>query len=351
MLSIDMGGTKTAILFETKDEKKMFEREMKEEFKGVKEKKSFFLNDLENLLHLTNDLSKHAQICVYSTKDLLQGENFFYALERINEKTPVLMSYPHTVCKIESEGKYMIENFSKFSVPFKIKVDLSLMLNDLVAFTFFHAYRFFEEMKRTTDAVLRKTINENLPNPVVGVQIGTGLNAFWITLQEFENGSFMKKIVEAGHMTFVFSGLKCSCGRVGCAEQYLSGGGIEAEYKKPAKEKLMENGFKEKYEEMLSMYLSSLVLAYDPIKMVVGGSLIKSVDKGRLKNKIYESLNAYKDYANAVKLDRKERGILKIWEIIEKTSEFSFPLPIEFDESFFPNIFGVYLCYSKYFKN
>ncbi len=340
MLSIDMGGTKTAVLFENKTEKKAFEERLKKEYGKVKEKNTITYEDFKSKLDIV-DLSEDSCISIYSTEEILKDETFFHILEEMNDEIPVLMSYPHTVCRIKSKNTYSIKNFSKFSKPFKLEVKLSLMLNDLTAFTFFYAYRFFGKIKK--DKKMEEELM-NLPNPIVGVQIGTGLNAFWITYSEFLNGSFMDKIIEAGHMTFKFGEGLCSCGRKGCAEHYLAGCGIEKRFGKKAKDVLNDKEIREEYEEMLSMYLSSLVLLYDPIKMVLGGSIIKSVDKSKVREKTYMFLEAYKDYESAFKTRRKQIPF------VLKDQNNSFPLPIEFEESFFPNLLGVYLCHKSYFQ-
>jgi glucokinase len=99
---------------------------------------------------------------------------------------------------------------------------------------------------------------------------------------------------EFGHMVIVFGGKNCSCGNMGCWEQYVSGKAIENAYienlgekfrseKKKAKDIALDSlkGIKEdkKVIEEISYYLSmgfvNIINTINPEIIIVGGGIVK----------------------------------------------------------------------------
>ena len=90
---------------------------------------------------------------------------------------------------------------------------------------------------------------------------------------------------EIGHSVLVKDGIDCYCGRKGCAEQYLSGTGLELMYQrmndgKKLKAQDIFKGQDEKSEEViysyiehLSLFLTNLTNIFDPDYIVLGGGV------------------------------------------------------------------------------
>jgi fructokinase len=107
---------------------------------------------------------------------------------------------------------------------------------------------------------------------------------------------------ELGHTVLHSNGNSCYCGRLGCAEQYLSGPAIEALY--PNKnEKLSSKEIFEKakegdalckvtvhaYQENLVQFLTNLTNIFDPHFIVLGGGVSNQDEiRNNIEKKISE---------------------------------------------------------------
>ena len=123
---------------------------------------------------------------------------------------------------------------------------------------------------------------------MLGVTLGTGVGGGIIM-----NGRLIRGkrggAGEIGHSTLFPSGRPCYCRKLGCAEQYLSGGGFEQSYfaRTSGKERLSAreifrrldegNPFAlaavESYREDLTTFLSNVSNILDPHVIVLGGGL------------------------------------------------------------------------------
>ncbi len=123
---------------------------------------------------------------------------------------------------------------------------------------------------------------------MLGVTLGTGVGGGIIM-----NGRLIRGkrggAGEIGHSTLFPSGRPCYCRKLGCAEQYLSGGGLEQSYfaRTSGKERLSakeifrrldeSNPFAlatvESYREDLTTFLSNVSNILDPHVIVLGGGL------------------------------------------------------------------------------
>ncbi len=123
---------------------------------------------------------------------------------------------------------------------------------------------------------------------IVGITLGTGVGGGL-----FIDGKILRGrrggAGEIGHMTLIESGRPCYCGKAGCAEQYLSGAGLEASYVERTRGKDLKSApeiFKlasandphailavESYRDSLILFLSNLSNILDPHLIVLGGGL------------------------------------------------------------------------------
>ncbi|MDO5047414.1 MAG: ROK family protein [Anaerococcus sp.] len=126
---------------------------------------------------------------------------------------------------------------------------------------------------------------------VVMITLGTGLGGAVYT----EDGGILQgsnfQGAELGHMILYPEGRTCTCGQLGCAEQYCSGTGIGREYQeltgKTASGKEVFDLIKKdpnakevlkSYQKNLAYFLTSLRNIFDPQAIVIGGGVIASKD-------------------------------------------------------------------------
>lgn len=134
----------------------------------------------------------------------------------------------------------------------------------------------------------------------VGIILGTGLGGGL-----FYRGRMFKgkdsSALELGHRTFIKDGKMCYCGRRGCAEQYLSGSALEANfnqhrpaYTEPQLQAAAIFALEEKkepaavaalnqYRQHLAQLLADVSNTFDPHYIVLGGGLSRQAS-------IYRSL-------------------------------------------------------------
>jgi fructokinase len=121
---------------------------------------------------------------------------------------------------------------------------------------------------------------------VFGVIMGTGCGGAIIYEGELITGR-QSIAGEWGHMTIDPHGPQCYCGKKGCVETYISGGGLENRYKDLTGEKISLVNIIEKYRnkepdaikithdffENFGRSLSNLITILDPDIVVIGGGL------------------------------------------------------------------------------
>lgn len=116
----------------------------------------------------------------------------------------------------------------------------------------------------------------------IGIILGTGCGGGLILNGKILNGG-KGGGGEIGHSTLITNGRDCYCGRKGCAEQYLSGPGLEktASMKSAEVFEKAESGddqakaIVEEYRFQLSEFLTNLNNVYDPHFFVLGGGVSK----------------------------------------------------------------------------
>lgn len=134
----------------------------------------------------------------------------------------------------------------------------------------------------------------------VGLILGTGLGGGLFYHGHIFRGK-NSSAFELGHRTFVRDGKMCYCGRRGCAEQYLSGSALEANFNRhrPAYTQQQPNaaaifaleGKKDpaavaainQYRQHLAQLLVDISNTFDPHYIVLGGGISKQAS-------IYQSL-------------------------------------------------------------
>jgi len=120
----------------------------------------------------------------------------------------------------------------------------------------------------------------------IGLILGTGTGGGIILNGSILNGRHGGG-AEVGHTTLHNNGIDCYCGQKGCAEQYLSGPGIEKNYfllsgkKLNSSEIFSEAGKGEaqslkivnNYKKDLTLFLTNLTNIFDPDYFVLGGGV------------------------------------------------------------------------------
>jgi fructokinase len=121
---------------------------------------------------------------------------------------------------------------------------------------------------------------------VFGVIMGTGCGGGLVHQGKMIGGR-QAIAGEWGHMTIDPNGPDCYCGKKGCVETYISGGGLENRYKDLSGKKVTLAGIMEKYRandpqaseiihaffENFGRGLSNLINVLDPDVVVLGGGL------------------------------------------------------------------------------
>lgn len=139
---------------------------------------------------------------------------------------------------------------------------------------------------------------QNALGIIIGTGCGTGLVLKGGVFQGKNGGAG-----EAGHTELITGGAPCYCGRNGCAEQYLSGPGLEASFnqriysqieKRPSAKDIFELFEKEdpiaiavvkQYQKYLAKFIGNLNNTLDLDYYVLGGGLSQATP-------IYEGLEA-----------------------------------------------------------
>lgn len=114
---------------------------------------------------------------------------------------------------------------------------------------------------------------------VFGVTLGTGVGGGIVINKKLYQGNF-GSAGEVGHMVIKFDGLKCSCGGIGCFEEYGSGRffkrkGADPKTLAQAARKGDKKALKifQEYGQYVGMGLSSAINLLDPEIVVLGGGI------------------------------------------------------------------------------
>ncbi|MBL7665278.1 MAG: ROK family protein [Bacteriovoracaceae bacterium] len=146
----------------------------------------------------------------------------------------------------------------------------------------------------------------------MGVTLGTGVGGGIIIQGKIHRGR-NGGAGEIGHTPVESNGRACFCGRLGCAEVYLSGTGIELEWQKQFTDKKLSSSeifkeasskiFFEKYQERLANFLANLANTLNLDYIVLGGGVSnqKVIYQGleaKVKKYSYIPNNTIKIYQN-----------------------------------------------------
>lgn len=126
-------------------------------------------------------------------------------------------------------------------------------------------------------------------NRAVCLTIGTGLGGGIIIDGKVLN-SPMGGAGEVGHMILYPNGHKCTCGRNGCYEQYVSGTALQRRIKEAGltytPQELFKNSDDKKAQEVIELFIddlaiiiSSLQAAFDMDIVVIGGGVSESLNE------------------------------------------------------------------------
>ncbi|MBT2583384.1 ROK family protein [Planococcus sp. ISL-109] len=123
---------------------------------------------------------------------------------------------------------------------------------------------------------------------VVCITLGTGLGGGIIWDNKLISGGPHGGAAELGHMVLYPNGARCGCGRLGCAEQYVSGTAIKRRIKEAglslAPLELFERAASdaqarelvEQFAEDLAIYISTLQAIFDMEMLIIGGGVSES---------------------------------------------------------------------------
>ena len=126
-------------------------------------------------------------------------------------------------------------------------------------------------------------------NSFVMVTLGTGVGGgIWTKDEGIWHGNNYQG-AEFGHSILYPNGRHCNCGQRGCAEQYISGNGIENSFYEKANKRMRGiDIFKnseydpickmvvEEFADDLAIFLTTLKNIFDPEGIVIGGGVINS---------------------------------------------------------------------------
>ena len=257
MIALDIGGTKTSIFFSTRRNFLSFKREWKERI-------------LE-----TNEKQKYCIIPTFFRESKKNFSMLFSFLKSLDEE--VISTFPGIVRMERKGGKWKFRVFSK-KLPFLTGkcMNVNFAVNDVYAFAYYHARKFFKNPA-------------NRGKTILSIQIGTGVNAVHMNYYDYEQLLFLKKIFEAGHVTMRQGKERCFCGRRGCAELYVSGKFLEKLGNGNPAAVFKDASLKREYYANLSLYVSSLVILFSPDKIVLGGGVAKSLEPELLHKFVEES--------------------------------------------------------------
>lgn len=123
---------------------------------------------------------------------------------------------------------------------------------------------------------------------VVCITLGTGLGGGIIWDGKLLSGGTHGGAAELGHMILHPNGARCACGRLGCAEQYVSGTALVRHIKEAGLsvtppelfELAKTDGKAQKlvaeFTEDLAIYISSLQAIFDMDMLIIGGGVSES---------------------------------------------------------------------------
>lgn len=125
---------------------------------------------------------------------------------------------------------------------------------------------------------------------VVCITLGTGLGGGIIWDHKLLSGGPHGGAAELGHMVLYPNGARCGCGRLGCAEQYVSGTALKRRIKEAGLsltppelfEQLATNAqareLVNQFTEDLAIYISSLQAIFDMEMLIIGGGVSESAE-------------------------------------------------------------------------
>lgn len=245
-IGIDLGGTKIEGIVLNKDLSEIFRKRIStEQEKG-------YDRILENIANLYKDLCNHINDKPHTFGIGTPGS--------ISGRTG-LMKNSNTTCL----------NGRTFKVDLEKKLGRKIQIeNDANCFAMTEAIKGAGKGKKM----------------VFGVIMGTGCGGGIVYNEELITG---KQSIsgEWGHMSIDPKGPDCYCGKKGCAETYISGGGLENRYKDLTGEKISLVDIMEKYRnqdqdakkiihgffENFGRSLSNVINILDPDIVVLGGGL------------------------------------------------------------------------------
>ncbi len=291
MIALDIGGTKTSVFFSEKEHLIEFEKKYEEKIREVNKKQKFCI------------------VPTFFRESREAFDEFFSFLRSLDGE--IISTFPGIIRMEKVEGKWKFRLYSK-RFPFLIGqyVNVSFAVNDVYAFAYHHAKKFFRDVYNRTKTLLV-------------IQIGTGVNAIPLNYYDYKELLFLNKIIEAGHMILRQGNEECFCGRRGCAELYISGRYLEKLGGGDVHAVFRDEALKAEYYENLADYVSSLTILVAPNKIVFGGSVARSLDTMLLHKMVEERFPHFRIHLN-IEYEKDTsrlsniRGLVELYEKFRK---------------------------------
>ena len=296
MIALDIGGTKTLVWFSNRKRMEKFVSENEFDLKMVDFRRKY---------------------CTFETNIIIRENDFYRFIYRLKSLDNRIISTFPGIVKMELNKKPRFRVFSK-RFPFLIGryLDFDFIINDALAFTYHHALNFFNT-------------KENRDKTLLGVVIGTGVNAAYMNYWDFKRLNFINRFFEAGHLSFDRSSNPCFCGRSGCAELYLSGKYLEELGRGDPKSVFLKDEIKGKYYYCLADYIISLIVTISPHEIVFGGSVSKDLNLKELKQMVennfpHSRIRLDINFRKDVSVLSNVKGLIDIYRSLRRIRRFLF---------------------------
>jgi fructokinase len=205
---------------------------------------------------------------------------------KLNEIKSIGLGLPGT---IDPETTLMLNGNTEVLIDVPVIADLRARLNFLGTITIdndANLFAFAEVFWGAGQLFASQTGRKTQTHQAIGLILGTGTGGGIILNGTILNGRHGGG-AEVGHTTLYSDGLPCYCGQKGCAEQYLSGPGIENNFllltgKKSSSLEIFQAAKQgevsalniiNKYKKDLALFLKNLTNIFDPDYFVLGGGV------------------------------------------------------------------------------
>ncbi|HIQ50541.1 MAG TPA: ROK family protein [Nautiliaceae bacterium] len=278
---IDLGGSKTLIKFQNKDQLENFLSNFNKNELKI-DKKNYYIEIL--------------------THHIKTERNFFNFLDLLSKIDNLFLIFPEPLHKRKFYSK-KFDFLNGKSIDDLEKYRVLEVLQDIKALTFYFGDNFFKK-------------NENQNKKMTTIILGTGINYLSLDFFEFKNLLFLDKIYESGHSVFEYNGKVCHCGREGCVERYLGGKYLTQEFKLEDLSSLSHISSKKlEFHKRIAYFLSSILISHGTDNFFIYGGLTHIIDKDVLIDFVKGTLPFNMDIEFEIELNNDPLAQIKGFEI------------------------------------